>query len=566
MDMRRGVVWTGRRRGAAVFVGLAVGLGSLAVGTPAWAGAAPPPPPPPKPAKVVAPTWGDVLADAAAKDPLNGVYDPKRDAGSLFSVTTGIGARSVWNQKDASGRAVTGQGVTVAVLDSGVAAVPGLDGAGKVFRGPDLSLEANSVLPLSPDTFGHGTHLASIIAGEDVVKTDPKSGALSAGDATKQLGVAPDAQVLALKLASTDGSTDVSQVIAGLDWVTQHQHTGGMDVRVVNLSFGTDSVQPYQVDPLAAAAENAWRAGIVVVVSGGNAGADAGGLTDPAIDPYVIAVGAADAGGAVGGWKTPTVASYSSVGTTQRHVDLLAPGRSIAGFRDPGSFVDVTNPQGRIAGDTSGRLFRGSGTSQAAAVVSGAAALLVQAQPSLTPDAVKAALVGTATPLPGVSALAGGAGELNVAAAVNAVNKAATAGLLGAARQSFPAATGTGSLDGARGSSHLRDPWTGAVLSGEVDVQGNPWNGGDWAASSAQGTSWRGGSWRGEVWTGDYATATGWQSARWSSARWSDTSWDSARWSSARWSDASWDSARWSSARWSDASWDSARWSSARWS
>jgi len=527
----------------------------------------PAPAPVPKLAKVVAPTWGDPTADATAKDPTNGVYDPKRDPGSLFSVTTGIGARAVWNLRDRTGRAVTGQGVTVAVLDSGVASVPGLDAPGKVLRGPDLSLETNSAAPMSFDTFGHGTHLASVIAGEDAVKTDPKSGALSAGDATKQLGVAPDAQVLGLKLATTDGSTDVSQVIAGLDWVVQHRHAAGADVRVVNLSFGTDSLQPYQIDPLAAAAENAWRAGLVVVVSGGNGGADAGGLTDPAIDPYVIAVGASDAGGSVGGWKVPTVASFSSVGTAQRHVDLVAPGRSIVGLRDPGSFVDANNPQGRVTGDTSGRLFRGSGTSQAAAVVSGAAALLLQAQPSLTPDAVKAALVGTATPLPGVSALAAGAGELNVAAAVSAVNaasavtKVVTAGQLEAVRQSFPAATGTGTLDAARGSSHLVDPETGAVLSGEVDVQGNAWDAGDWAATSAAGTSWQGGTWRGAVWTGDSATATGWQSARWS-----DASWDSARWSSARWSDASWDSARWSSARWSDASWDSARWSSARWS
>ena len=102
---------------------------------------------------------------------------------------------------------------------------------------------------------------------------DPKTGALKTWDASAQLGVAPDARLLALKLAATDGSTDVSQVIAALDWVTQHRNDNGMQVRVVNLSFGTGSLQSYQVDPLAAAAENAWRHGLVVVVSGGNEGA-----------------------------------------------------------------------------------------------------------------------------------------------------------------------------------------------------------------------------------------------------------------------------------------------------
>ena len=113
--------------------------------------------------------------------------------------------------------------------------------------------------------------MAGIIAPKDPVEVDPKTGAPKPPP-DQQLGVAPDAQVLALKLATTDGSTDVSQVIAALDWVAQHRTDNGMDVRVVNLSFGTDSLQDYQIDPLAAAAENAWRHGLVVVVSGGNDG------------------------------------------------------------------------------------------------------------------------------------------------------------------------------------------------------------------------------------------------------------------------------------------------------
>ena len=108
-----------------------------------------------------------------------------------------------------------------------------------------------------------------------------------------------------MKVATTDGSTDVSQVIAALDWVVQHKNDNGMNVRVVNLSFGTESIQPYQLDPLATAVENAWRHGIVVVDSAGNDGPTAVSLTDPAMDPYVIAVGASDPNESVLGWLRP---------------------------------------------------------------------------------------------------------------------------------------------------------------------------------------------------------------------------------------------------------------------
>jgi len=545
-----GVVWKGPQRWVVLAVSLAVGTSAF-VAAPAYAGA-------PKPVKVVGTDWGDKGADREALD-LYGRNSAEKDPGSLYTITKAIGARDVWHQKDAAGRAVTGRGVTVAVLDSGVSAVPGLDSPGKVVRGPDLSLEANSDVSLDYDTFGHGTHMAGIIAAQDPVALDSKTGEPK-GDASKQLGVAPDAQLLALKLASTDGSTDVSQVIAALDWVAQHRSDNGMNVRVVNLSFGTASLQSYQIDPLSAAAENAWRRGLVVVVSGGNGGPAAGGLTDPAIDPYVIAVGSSDPRGKADGWGHPVVADYSSRGTTARHVDLLAPGRSVVALRDPGSSVDLNNPEGRIVGDVSGRLFRGSGTSQAAAVVSGAAALLLQAYPQLTPDQVKAALVSTATPMPNASVLDSGAGQLDVKDALEAVKKAATSrtpsNTLLAATQNYTPASGTGSLEAARGGANLVDSDTGDELSGEVDIQGLPWDGATWAQQSAQGLSWSGGTWNRARWSGDSWTANGWARARWSGsswtrARWSDVSWDRARWSRARWSDARWERARWSGAAWS---------------
>jgi serine protease AprX len=552
-----GVVWSGPQRWLVLAVSGAVGLAAAGM---APAGAAEPKPTKPPKAVVVGTIWGDVRADEAALDPYD-KNDAKADPGSLFTITNAIGAREVWRDKDAWGRAVTGQGVTVAVLDSGVAAVPGLNAPGKVVRGPDLSLEANSDVALAEDSFGHGTHMGSIIAGKDPVEVDAKSGAPKADDASKQLGVAPDAQLLALKLASTDGSTDVSQVIAALDWVSQHRTDNGMNVRVINLSFGTSSLQAYQLDPLATAAENAWHRGLVVVVSGGNGGAKATTLTDPAIDPYVIAVGSSDPNNKVDGWrKHPRVADYSSRGSTERHVDLLAPGRSVVGLRAPGSYVDLNNPQGRVVGDGAGRLFRGSGTSQAAAVVSGAAALLLQAYPQLTPDQVKAALVSTARDIKSADTVDEGAGQLDVHDALESVKKAFAAkdpsGTLRSAQQSYPLASGTGSLEEARGGALLVDPATGDVLSGEVDVQGVAWDAQVWARESAAGESWSGGTWSRARWSGN-----GWTNQGWARARWSGTSW-----SRARWSDVSWDGARWSRARWSDAAWERARWSGTAWS
>jgi serine protease AprX len=502
--------------------------------------------------------WGDPTADTASKDTY-GAYAAQKDPGSLFTLGTAIGVRDVWKLHDGAGRVVTGQGVGVALLDSGVSQVPGLDAGGKVAYGPDLSIEGNGLLA-DQDTFGHGTFMAGIIAGRGT--TNPSSD-LASAPPWIQLGVAPDAKLLALKLATTDGSTDVSQVIAALDWVTEHPFMAdGTRIRVINLSYGTDSAQAYQNDPLAAAAENAWKHGIVVVTSAGNSGSETGLLTDPAIEPYVLAVGAADSSDKIDGWapKNTKVASFSNV-STGRHADLVAPGTSVVSLRDPGSYVDVNNPQGLVSGDVSGRLFRGSGTSQAAAVVSGAIADLLQAFPDLTPDQVKYVLTASADGVANGNVNALGAGIINMKKAFDLASHFVDSdkkspALKAAAVQWFASATGQGSLDAARGGTVPLDA-EGIAISGEVDIQGNPWDAAAWWQASSSRTAWSGGQWMGSTWTGDGWTSdtSGLSSARWSSARWS-----SARWSSARWSDVSWDSARWSSARWSSARWSSDSW------
>ncbi|MDQ1482931.1 MAG: serine protease AprX [Actinomycetota bacterium] len=502
--------------------------------------------------------WGDPKEDHMSSDAA-GQYQASLDPGSLYTVEKAIGARTLWAKNDNNQRAMTGYGVGVAVLDSGESQVSGLDGSGKVTYGPDLSVEGNGVM-LHEDTFGHGTYMAGIIAGRG---TTSSSSGLSTEAASVQLGVAPDAKLLALKLATRDGSTDVSQVIAALDWVTQNPvMPNGTRVRVINLSYGTNSAQSYLADPLAAAAENAWKHGIVVVTSAGNGDDETGRLTDPAIDPYVLAVGSTDNGGTMDGWipSKASVAHYSQLGTAARHVDLVAPGRSVVSLRAPGSYIDVKHPEGLVAGDTSGKLFRGSGTSQAAAVVSGSVALILQANPNLTPDQVKYVLTSSAAPLTQATTLTAGAGTLDLAKALTIAKSMNGDGDTASnqrddAVQSFPTSTGQGSIDAARAGSILVDS-AGIDLVGEIDIQGNPWRPAAWWKATSTESAWYGGRWMGTTWTGDrWASSSTWSSSRWSSSRWSTANWASSTWTSSRWSSSRWSSSRWSSLLWTDFGW-----------
>src|SRR5213079_662055 len=134
-----------------------------------------------------------------------------------------------------------------------------LDGAGKVVYGPDVSFDSQSDNTAFLDGYGHGTAMAGIIAGND-------------GDPGGYRGVAPQARVVSVKVGAANGAVDVSQIIAGIDWVTEHAHDPGMNIRVLNISLGTSSTQSYMADPLAHAAEAAWRKGIVVVAAVGNDG------------------------------------------------------------------------------------------------------------------------------------------------------------------------------------------------------------------------------------------------------------------------------------------------------
>ncbi len=460
-------------------------------------------------------------------------FDASLDAGSMYTIGQEVTrAGDLWNL------GVTGAGVDVAVIDSGVVPVNGLTAPGKLVNGADLSFESQSAQLRYLDTYGHGTHMAGIIAGRDDSVPLP----VKKGNHDHFMGMAPDARIVSVKVADANGVTDVSQVLAAIDWVVQHRRDGDLNIRVLNLSFGTDGVQDYVLDPLTYAVEVAWRKGIVVVVAAGNEGYGSPRLNNPAYDPYVIAVGAADPKGTYG-HPDDVVAPFSSCGTPSRRPDLVAPGTSLVSLRDPGSTVDLQHPEGRVGT----RFFRGSGTSQSAAVVSGAAALVIDQRPSITPDQVKALLTASAVPLVGQDPNCQGAGILDL--------KSLTSRPTPLAIQTWPLATGQGSLEAARGSGHVSDGTTDLV--GEMDIFGSVWDGAAWSVASLAETSWQGGLWNGKSWSGDSWSATGWAGKSWSGVTWSGKSWSGKSWSEMVWSGKSWSGKSWGSERWSTAAWGS---------
>jgi serine protease AprX len=280
-----------------------------------------------------------------------------RVSGGASASRTTSPYRKVVRADDAQGAGITGKGVTVALVDTGVAAVDDL--SGRVVTVTDgTSGETSSCYNLSGepgcgDSYGHGTFMAGLIAGD---------GSSSSG---VHRGVAPDAKVLSVKVAARSGATDVSTVLAAIQWVVSHRATYGIDV--LNLSLGTNSTQSASTDPLNYAVQRAWAAGIVVVVSAANGGPAPGTVAKPADDPWVVTAGATDDQGTPG-LGDDRLPDFSSRGPTVdgfTKPDLAAPGAHVTSLRSPGSFIEQEFPS-----SAEGAYRRGSGTSAAAAIVS----------------------------------------------------------------------------------------------------------------------------------------------------------------------------------------------------
>jgi serine protease AprX len=351
-----------------------------------------------------------------------------------------------------------GTGVDVALIDSGAVPVGNLAEPGRVIHGPDFSSERRNRRLATLDTFGHGTHLAGLIAGRDPV--------------TGFAGVAPGARIVSLKVAGADGETSLAQVLAAMEWVHRNRNANGLNIRVVNLSLGVEDRGGYKNDVLAWAVEQLWQSGITVVAAAGNNGKYANRLDIPAADPFVIAAGASDTFDTL----TPAddrVAEFSSR-SRYRTPDVVAPGARMVSLRVPGSALDAEFPGARV-GDG---YFRGSGTSQAAAVVSGVVARLLSERPELTPDQVKALLIAGAVNLPDPRE-ADGAGRVDLARTLEAAVPDADS---------------------------VRQGWEPAVLDrhalyralrndDEYTAGGAEWSGRRWSGRRWSGRRWSGASW-----------------------------------------------------------------------
>jgi serine protease AprX len=439
-----------------------------------------------------------------------------------------------------------GAGVTVALVDTGVQDLPDL--AGRIIAKVDFTPDHDGI-----DYFGHGTHMAGIIAG---------NGVMSKGT---WKGVAPKANLVSVKVAGADGSTDVSIVIAGLQWV--YTHRAEYNIRVLNLSFGTDSRQPYLVDPLDYAVEQLWLSGVFVAAASGNRGPDGQTVNKPGDDPFIETVGAADLKNTMT-TGDDALAPFSSRGPTQDAVtkpEIVAPGVTIVSLRAVGSAIDSAYPSARI-GDA---YFKGTGTSQAAAVVSGLAALMFQANGAMSPDVAKATMNRTA-----VSILSGkfgpGTGLLDAKGAVDKAVKGTY--MRSPANVGLVPSTGTGSLELSRGSlrayTDLAGDGLGAEdadgemdkLSGEMDALGNSWTNLGWTSIGPGplgpvNLGWANLGWSASAWSQSGSAGTGWTDPAWSGTAWTNVGWDNMGWENVGWENIGWDNIGWDNVGWLRMGW-----------
>jgi|HubBroStandDraft_6_1064221.scaffolds.fasta_scaffold27409_2 serine protease AprX len=411
----------------------------------------------------------------------------------------------------------TGQGVTVGVIDTGIDNLP--DFAGRLIGGVDLTGGGNPF----QDSYGHGTFVAGLIAG---------NGASSNGQYS---GEAPGADLVSIKVAGASGVTNLGTVILGVQWAIDHEST--YNLRVLNMSLGFQPFTSTLINPLDMAVEAAWNSGIAVVVSAGNAGPSNGTILSPGDDPLVITVGALD-DMAQSNVADDEMNDFSSAGPTSpdgwTKPDLVTSGRSVVSLAAPGSTVYNQNPSARIGSGN----FVGSGTSFSSAITAGAAALVLADNPGLTPDQLKAQLLGNTDPGPVGNPFVDGHGALNAYAAATSAPmnlSQSTAGLL----PTLPGATVSLSPTGPANTWNV-----------------NLWTGISWPQSSAEDTSWGGLDWTGKEWNNWAWTGKEWNNWAWAGADWNGLTWDGSAWTGKEWNDSAWEGAAWAGSAWNSSAWN----------
>jgi serine protease AprX len=369
----------------------------------------------------------------------------------------------------------TGQGVGIAVIDSGVTPSPDF-GA----RLTQVALDGQS--GSLDDTVGHGTMVAGVAAG------DSPDG--------KFIGIAPGANIYAININRPSG-VYTSDVITALKWVFDHAHA--YNIRVVNLSLTETAQSSYTHSPLDLAVERLWASGVFVAVSAGNLGP---GQIDyaPANDPLVFTVGAFDTMD-TSGPGDDTLLPWSSSGTTVdgfAKPDLVAPGRHIAGPLPAGTTLDVLAPSADRVASGYAKI---NGTSFAAPQVAGAAAIIFQWHPDWSPDNVKWALIAKQGAKPRSSKI----GSLSLSSSYN------YAGTPGRANQGIPAL--------------VCAPSSTCLSSSTV---ASDWDSSSWNSSSWNSSSWNSSSWNSSSWN----STANWDSSSWNSSSWNSSSWNSTSWNS----------------------------------
>lgn len=458
---------------------------------------------------------------------LEGQYG--QDSGVASAVYTDVvRAAKTW------GMGITGAGVNVAIVDTGVNTSGDL--AGQVLHAEDFSGEQNDV-----DSYGHGTFVAGLIAG---------TGSGSAG-AVK--GVAPGAKIVSLKIAGADGTTDVTRVLEALEWIVDFKDAYG--IRVVNLSLGFTTTQSYLVDPLDFAVERVWNAGIVVVAAAGNGNNVPGSITTPGNDPFVITVGGSSDKTTVA-LSDDKLASFSSVGPTVDGVqkpEILAPGRSVVSSRSSGSTIDLTYPESEI-GTT---YAKGSGTSFSAAIASGVAALVIQRTWALSPNQVKQRIISTTRVVGGLNTQPWWPGDIDAFGATMSLD-------FTSANQGVQPAVGGGSLQLTRAAYCLRGDDGNCLSDADADAAlgfdptqyfsdtwaGSQWLGSQWLGSQWLGSQWLGSQWLGSQWLGANSASSDWAGSQWLGSQWLGSQWLGSQWLGSQWAGSQWLGVPWVSDTW----------------
>jgi serine protease AprX len=428
------------------------------------------------------------LVDRIVRDETFNVSWTADDAAAAASEAgiLAVNAPQAWSSLGVSGR-----GIGIAVIDSGVADHPDL--AGRIVARADFTGEQSN-----GDPGGHGTHVAGLIASD---------GTASNGAWT---GVAPQANIVSVRVIDSFGHAKLSTIFAGMQWVLANRAT--YNIKVVNMSFGGAALSGYEQDLLASAAEMLNFAGLTVVVSAGNSGPGPSSITSPAEDPFLITVGAVDDHGTAS-LLDDSVALWSSRGPTAfdgiAKPDLVAPGRKMISLRSAGSAIDTLYPERRVTalGALDARYFSMSGTSMAAPVVAGVAALYLEAHPSASPRTVKRQLVGTAHPLAGVSASDQGGGIVDAYAALTTTA-----------------------------------PWQGYTRSTASTAFAEQ----VYAKVYGQPIVWRDPSYHGGVDSRGVA--------------WADITWDDITWDDITWEDITWEAFDWQDITWEDITWEDITW------